>query len=481
MKKTVTFISLYSRLMLGFWGLFFLALLIFNCLQFQLFIHSLSTLSERFIVPAFFACLFFYLIGNSLQTRLIVANTLLAIMVALYAGEFYLAYRMDVEGQRAGNNNNGVFDARDKLTVIKDMRANHINAYPIIRAENLLSADSRGELQSLLSAKGEPFLPMASIPGAVVVSCNETGQWQTYQADRHGFNNDDGQWNKRIVIGMVGDSFTHGSCVRRDQNMATFLGNQFGGVINLGVGGFGPLLELAALTEYLKPLRPPTVLWVFFEGNDLTEDLPREYRSPMLQNYLRNENYNQDLIHRPGDVDNVLRHYLDQKLTDAMNRVDGPYENLIRYLSLDRLREAIGVGPIQIGYNLGQLDTELALFHEIIKAADHRVKSWGGRLYLVYLPESERYFSWVGNSLVQQDIHKSVKQIAEDERIPFIDVTAAFNHDPSPTTLYVYPGSHFSPRGYRIAGSAITKMLNARSANIMRIAHRSEKQCDHCR
>ena len=407
----------------------------------------------------------------SLQTRLILANSMLAIMVALYAGESYLAYRLDVVGQRTINTTNKSFDARNKLTVVKEMRANHVDAYPIIRAENLLSEDSQGTLQPLLSVNGKPLLPMASIPETVVVSCNESGQWQTYQADRHGFNNDDRQWNLSPAIGMVGDSFAHGSCVPREQNMAAFLGAQFGGVINLGVGGFGPMLELAALTEYLQTLRPPTVLWIFFEGNDLTEDLPREYRSPMLQNYLHNKDYSQDLIHRSGEVKVVLRNYMDQQLTDAMRRVDGPYENIIRYLSLDRLREAIGVGPIQIGYNFGKLDSELALFHDVLGKADQRVKSWGGRLYLVYLPESDRYFSKYGNSLIRQDIYQGVKKIAVDERIPFIDVAAAFSHDSAPTTLYAYPGAHFSPRGYHIAASTITSTLIANSVPTMGIAN----------
>jgi hypothetical protein len=231
------------------------------------------------------------------------------------------------------------------------------------------------------------------------------------------------------------------------------------------------MLELAALTEYLQTLRPPTVLWIFFEGNDLTEDLPREYRSPMLQNYLHNKDYSQDLIHRSGEVKVVLRNYMDQQLTDAMRRVDGPYENIIRYLSLDRLREAIGVGPIQIGYNFGKLDSELALFHDVLGKADQRVKSWGGRLYLVYLPESDRYFSKYGNSLIRQDIYQGVKKIAVDERIPFIDVAAAFSHDSAPTTLYAYPGAHFSPRGYHIAASTITSTLIANSVPTMGIAN----------
>ena len=461
MKNTAAYLSFYSRVVLCLWALFFLSLFTFNTLQYQLFIHSATSISVRFLVPGVLAGILLFIIRCCLPIRLMIANSLVAVMVALYSGEIYLAYRLATTQQRAVSAAHGNYDTREKITVIKDMRARHIDAYPVIRAENLLLDDAQGVLRPVLSANGKPLLPMASIPGTKVVSCNESGQWQIYRADRHGFNNEDRQWDTPPVIGMVGDSFTHGSCVPREQNMASYLGSQFGGVINLGVGGFGPMLELAALSEYLRPLKPPTVLWIFFEGNDLNEDLPREYRAPMLQHYLHNADFSQDLIHRSGVVKTVLRSYLDKKLTEAMNRVDNPYENLARYLSLDRLREAIGVGPVEIGYNFGNLTTEIELFREIIKKADQRVKSWGGRLYLVYLPESDRYLSELGPSTVRQDIYHGVKQIAADEKIPFIDVAATFAHDPSPATLYAYPGAHCSPRGYRIAAATIAKTLIA--------------------
>ena len=428
-------------------------------------------MSGRFLVPAILAGLFLYLITCSLQTRLIVANSLVAVMVALYIGEIYLAYRLSSSQQRANTTTQGEYDARDKLTVIKDMRASHVDTYPIIRAENLLLDDPQGDPQPVLSADGKPLLPMASIPGAEVVSCNESGQWQIYLADRHGFNNDDRQWDAPPVIGMLGDSFAHGSCVSREQNMAAYLDKQFGGAINLGVGGFGPMLELAALSEYLRPLKPPIVLWIFFEGNDLNEDLPHEYRAPILQSYLHNADFSQDLIHRSGEVAAILRSYLDKKMTEAMNRVDGPYENMIRYLTLDRLREAIGVGPVEIGYNFGDLDTEISQFREIIKTADQRVKSWGGRLYLVYLPESDRYLSAFGPSLIRQNIYQGVKNIALDEQIPFVDVADEFARDSAPATLYAYPGAHFSPRGYRTAAATIARTLMASRVPIKSTAH----------
>jgi hypothetical protein len=158
--------------------------------------------------------------------------------------------------------------------------------------------------------------------------------------------------------------------------MGALLRSRFNGVINLGVGGFGPLLELAALTEYLRPLQPPVVLWGFFEGNDLTEDLPSESHSPLLDTYLRDESFSQGLIGRREEVEAALRDYLDGQMTTAMSLVYNPYERPARYLSLDRMREAVGLGHLAIGYHIGELGSEVILFRKILRSADHLVGAW---------------------------------------------------------------------------------------------------------
>ena len=50
-------------------------------------------------------------------------------------------------------------------------------------------------------------------------------------------------------------------------------------------------------------------------------------------------------------------------------------------------------------------------------------------------------------------------KIAKNLQIPFIDIADVFAHDPDPDTLYAYPGAHCSPRGYRLAASAIADAL----------------------
>lgn len=73
-----------------------------------------------------------------------------------------------------------------------------------------------------------------------------------------------------VDVALIGDSYVEGAYVSDDATVASVLGSTLGRpVVNLGVAGFGPSYELAALTRYAAPLRPRVVVWFFFEGNDL--------------------------------------------------------------------------------------------------------------------------------------------------------------------------------------------------------------------
>lgn len=390
-----------------------------------------------------------------------IANVISAAVVGLYIGEFYLAWKIDHTQQAAAARAGSAFDSRTKLSVVRDLRTAGIGAYPIIRGRNLLIEDIEGHLRPLLSAGGAPLLPLTATPRTTVVACNETGQWMVYETDRHGFNNPDALWDGPAPeIAMIGDSFTHGSCVSRDQNMASLLQRRFGATLNLGVGGDGPLLELAALTEYAEPMRPKIVLWVFCEGNDLNEDLPFELKAPILRSYLHDPRFRQDLIHKDVIISTALRSYLDRNLREAMDRVDDPTENFVRYVTLDRVRSAVGLGPILIGYNGGDLGQELAVFDQVLVSARERVGGWGGKLYLVYLPDSDRYLSRFGVGIVRQTMYHGVQDIARRRDVPMIDVASAFARHAAPETLFAYPGSHFNPAGYELAAQTIAAALD---------------------
>jgi hypothetical protein len=453
--------GIYTRGVFAAVALLALAILTHNVLHFRAYVGHPSSVIVRFVSPLIVAGLMSAALRLSPDLRLMIANVISAAVVSLYIGEFYLAWKLDHTQQAAAARANSAFDARTKLSVVRDLRTAGIDAYPIIRGRNLLSEDVQGHLQPLLSVSGAPLLPLTAMPRTTVVSCNETGQWQVYETDRHGFNNPDALWDGPAPqIAMIGDSFTHGSCVSRDQNMASILQRRFGTTVNLGVGGDGPLLELAALTEYAEPMRPKIVLWVFCEGNDLNEDLPFELKAPILRSYLHDPRFRQDLIHKDAIISTALRSYLDRNLREAMDRVDDPTENFLRYATLDRVRLEVGLGPILIGYNGGDLGQELAVFDQVLVSARDRVSGWGGKLYLVYLADSDRYLSRFGVGRVRQTIYHGVQDTARRRDIPMIDLASAFARHAAPQTLFAYPGSHYNPAGYALAAQTIAAALD---------------------
>ncbi len=453
-------LNVYSFVFPVLWASVLLGLLIFNLLQWRLYSQDWGSIGVRFVIPGILLLLLVRVLRSRLPVRLMVGNSLMAITVSLYAADIYLAMRVNADWEQAARQAGLKVDRRDKLTVIRDLRAAGIAADPIMRGREMLLPSHSGTLQPVLRLGQEPFLPLASVPEKVVVSCNETGQWQIYRTDRHGFNNPDWVWRATGVnVAMVGDSFVHGSCVPPDENMAAELRRSEGPVVNVGVGGFGPLSELAALTEYVAPLKPPVVLWGFFEGNDLNNDLPSERKAPILMRYFRDPDFSQGLIHKAPQVSRLLQDYLDRRLGEAMDRVDNPLETLVYYLSLNHLRDAIGLGPVAIGYMGGSLPDQLDFFARVLKRARQRVHSWGGKLYVVYLPESNRYLSRVGDSLVRERIYQGVQAIARRQHIPLIDVASGFAAQPEPGKLYAYPGAHFSARGYHLAAELIRERL----------------------
>ena len=454
-------LGIYTRGVFAAVALLALAMLTFNALHFSAYVSHPSSVIVRFVSPLIVAGLMAIAVLLPLDLRLMIANVISAAVVSLYIGEFYLAWKLDHTQQAAAARAGSTFDARTKLSVVRDLRTAGIDAYPIIRGRNLLTEDAQGHLQPLLSVGGAPLLPLTAMPRTTVVSCNETGQWQVYETDRHGFNNPDALWDGPAPqIAMIGDSFTHGSCVSRDQNMESLLQKRFGATLNLGVGGDGPLLELAALTEYAEPMRPKIVLWVFCEGNDLNEDLPFELEAPILRSYLHDPRFRQDLIHKDAIISTALRSYLDRNLREAMDRVDDPTENFVRYVTLDRVRSAVGLGPILIGYNGGDLSQELAVFDQVLVSARDRVSGWGGKLYLVYLADSDRYLSRFGVGTVRQAIYHGVQDAARRHDIPMIDLASAFARHAAPETLFAYPGSHYNPAGYALAAQTIAAALD---------------------
>jgi hypothetical protein len=101
------------------------------------------------------------------------------------------------------------FDIRTKKQVLNELKNNGVKAvlFPFVFHH--------------LKKEGKTIYPLGGISNVTTVHCNENGEWSIYDSDEHGFNNPKGVFaNEKTDIVLVGDSFTHGSCVKRVENIA---------------------------------------------------------------------------------------------------------------------------------------------------------------------------------------------------------------------------------------------------------------------
>ena len=98
--------------------------------------------------------------------------------------------------------------------------------------------------------------------------------------DKNGFRNEQDLTSAEIAV--IGDSFVESPMIPSSLLATTRLTEiQQKTVANLGQSGYGPQQELAVLKRYALPLHPKSVVWVFYEGNDLldAEDYARKVSS----------------------------------------------------------------------------------------------------------------------------------------------------------------------------------------------------------
>jgi hypothetical protein len=98
---------------------------------------------------------------------------------------------------------------------------------------------------------------------------------QVFTTDARGFRNR--RELQRADVALVGDSFVEGAYVSDEETAAVHLEREIQAVVaNLGQSGYGTLQELKVIESVALDLRPRTLVWFFFEGNDLYDDAAYE-------------------------------------------------------------------------------------------------------------------------------------------------------------------------------------------------------------
>jgi len=90
-------------------------------------------------------------------------------------------------------------------------------------------------------------------------------------ADELGFVNEVLPWHAELAL--IGDSFGAACGVREPEGLQALLEQRTGrAVFNASVAGIGPAQELWLLESQVLPREPRVVVWLFFGGNDVTEN-----------------------------------------------------------------------------------------------------------------------------------------------------------------------------------------------------------------
>lgn len=371
------------------------------------------------------------------------------------------------------------YDRRTRLEVIRDLSLDGTEAWPATTAPLLFAGWPTDYREPVIRVNGMPLLPLGGISNARTVYCNETGSYTVYDSGSHGFANPPGAWSRDTIdVAVVGDSFVHGACVPPGQSFPSLIRQRFPGTLNLGNDGIGPLTELAIVKEYLPVARPNTVVWTYFEQNDFS-DLRKE-KDSFIARYLEPA-FSQNLIHRQAQIDNALKGFVQDVLAGGSLRttvqsllasVDyyassaSIWERLIKFSflwdTMWTLMTWAQAPPSAVPVS-GQWvpqpeasEQEWDLLRHALGQTLTLVRSWGGKLVFVYLPQYERYARPDFRDLNRDRLLAMVTSMG----VPVIDIHQVFESHNDALTLFPFrQPAHYTPEGYRLVADAIIRHL----------------------
>jgi hypothetical protein len=217
-----------------------------------------------------------------------------------------------------------------------------------------------------------------------------------YKSDRYGFNNPDSEWdNKEIEFFIVGDSFVHGMAVNRPNDISSVLREISGkNVINVGYSGNGPLIEYASLKEYLyfnKNLRAKKILWIYFD-NDI-DGLTYELFSKRLRNYLKDDEYSQNLLKKQSQIDELARSQIEIEKNKRFNK----FKNFIK---LYELRKFLFIPKNEVKLNIPKE------FEKILIKSKQIAEENNAEFFFIHIPDPNIYIE-----NLKQNSHVEIKKL----------------------------------------------------------------------
>jgi hypothetical protein len=344
------------------------------------------------------------------------------------------------------------FDKRTKLEVYSDLK----------KVNNKIKVSVSVPASGYYILKNYNLLPLAGTSNSETIHCNENGYYSIYQSDRYGFNNPDSEWdNEEVEYFLIGDSFTHGACLNRPNDIASILRVLSDKtVLNLGYSGNSSLIEYATLREYFKP-NIKKVLWIYYE-NDL-EELNNELKNKILKNYLNDLTFTQNLKLKQNEIDILANKAIEIAKEREINikikeeqkaRTKESFKyNFFKFIKIYNLRSSIISKP-RPQMNEQTQTLPFQKFKKILKLTKNLTDKNKSTLYFVYLPSYSRYKTKYNNSN-----YLSIKKILKELDIPIVDIhEEVFNKNKNPLKFFPFGlYGHYTVDGYKKVAETIYK------------------------
>lgn len=162
------------------------------------------------------------------------------------------------------------------------------------------------------------FFPLSLNRNKKIIVCNENNFWLVQNTDKYGFINRNEDWDRKNDIIFVGDSYAQGQCVKNNENLKYLFEKKNLNILNLAIGGSGALISSAIYREYSQK-DVKTIIWFFYEGNDLIE-LEDEISNVFLRKYLDNRLFKHNLIQKNKELDLFLEDYHNKLVSKSKKK-----------------------------------------------------------------------------------------------------------------------------------------------------------------
>jgi hypothetical protein len=349
------------------------------------------------------------------------------------------------------------YDRRTTLEVVQDFEAQGVEAWPSIDAAYYLDPD--------YEIDGRVLVPLSGgLSDVFTVFCNESGTWVTYESDEYGFNNPLGSHRPDgVQVAIVGDSFAHGWCVPFEQTLVGRMRLSDSTVLGVGLEGSGLLVQLGIEREYLRPLRPDVVVWLFYEGNDLS-DFDDELSNDLLRRYL-DPGFDQGLRGLREELEEALRGQIPE-LRSAVARktklererresARQRRESLAGWIRLTEVRSRLS----RLRRSRGQAQPyDPAMFGQVAARMRDDVAEWGGKLLFSYMPTRRRFEdpSTVTPHRSVTPHRADILALVRALGIPTVDLYEPMSEHPDPLSLYPFRlESHVTAEGFDLLARAL--------------------------